>query len=244
MNHILLADLPAFFRFIKKQSGFALTGILLLTGVIALSGIQVSTLSKNDFSVTNTAEVSSEVKKEVPQRICMFDRSKGLEHLSTTLQRKELQKTEEEDMADSFVSGSYTGCLGYWNLWVPEASFVRTGDIISGWMILVHDDFVVKQHFSGKVILDISGPHGSDYRHVKADIFGTKVDYLETSSFFNENLDQRPNTFIRQIHYSAFSKDNTDGTIVMLGRINYSGLDQDFPAYFYNLYGNFILTKL
>jgi len=149
-----------------------------------------------------------------------------------------------DNQAEAFVSGSYTGCLGFWNVWVPEAVFKRNGNTVSGWMILVHDDFIVKQFFSGKIALDISGASNSNYRHIKVDLFGTEVEYLKTTSVFNERMKKRPDTFIRQISYSSFSQDSTDGGIVMLGRVNYSGLDREFPSYYYNLYGNFVLTKL
>jgi hypothetical protein len=111
-------------------------------------------------------------------------------------------------------------------------------------MILVHDVFVVKQFFSGQVVQDICGPSMTDFHHVKVDLFGTRVEYLKTSSSFDERVRTRPDTFIRQIYYSAFSKDSNEDAVVLLGRINYSGTSQEIPASFYNLFGNFVLTKL
>jgi len=145
---------------------------------------------------------------------------------------------------DAFLSGNYTGSLGFWNVWVPEAVFKRDGKKIKGWMILVHDDFIVKQHFEGSVVLDIKGSCSSDYRHVRVDMFGTDVEYLKTTTVFEERMKEKPQTFIRQIHYSSFSQDSKEGGVVLLGRVNYSGLNRAFPSYYYNIYGNFILTKL
>jgi hypothetical protein len=145
---------------------------------------------------------------------------------------------------DTFVTGNYVGFFGYSNLWIPEASFTRTGNQITGWLVLVHDDFVVKQYFSGSVVLDMGSPVGSGYRHVKVQMLGTKVEYIKTSAVFDERMKNKIDTFIRYINYLSFSQDDKLGGVVLLGKVNYSGLDHEFPSQYYNLFGNLILAKI
>ncbi|MCK5708582.1 MAG: hypothetical protein KAI43_13115 [Candidatus Aureabacteria bacterium] len=226
-----------FKKAILSQRGQALTGSFIVAGVIALSGFQISMVSVHDIT-SRSKEKSETIRSDInPHRL--FNR----QGIKDVLGSSDLV-TNSTIPEDAFISGNYTGNLGFWNIWVPEAVFKRDGNKISGWMILVHDDFIVKQNFSGKVVLDIRGSGSSEYRHVRVDMFGTDVEYLKTSLVFDERMEERPQTFIRQIHYSSFSQDNEEGGVVLLGRVNYSGLNRDFPAYYYNIYGNFILTKL
>jgi hypothetical protein len=152
-----------------------------------------------------------------------------------------------DSLASDFVSGRYWGSTGsstVSDVLISEAVFVRDGFSVSGWFLIVHEDFTVRQHFAGTVLMDFSGPASNSFHQVSVQLRGTRLEYLSVSPKFQGRIKGQLENFLDRLQYVAFTREATTGETCMLGKIGCSDVNKNFPSAYYNIMKKLILVRL
>ncbi|MBN1522583.1 MAG: hypothetical protein JW928_08625 [Candidatus Aureabacteria bacterium] len=164
--------------------------------------------------------------------------------LSCTLSFGDSLSLQNTSNSETFITGHYSGSFGFCHYYVPESYFSQSGQDVSGWLLLVTDDFVAKQFLKGKIVYDMSSSVKNAFRSVKVDFLGTHVEYLLTTGDFDARIKKnRKSPIFRQMSFSNFMWNNYTLSTDFIGHVQTSGISRGFPLQFYPMTGNLILTK-